>query len=223
MTRGVLSTVTTLSVGSTYDQATKHAMAQEPGDVVRERDVRQESGLLEYSRKHAPNQRTRSLSNISPASGLERSPSFLPQTYGGSDSMRSLLCGHNWETGATNYTRSQQFELFYWKERRSWIRLILRAEINVQSSFWNLESIKYHGLAPEAQASYVFPTSLASALETILETEPNVEQDSQISVFLGHNSHAPGHLPPLTSTQSLPTVFFGSNVFARTHKRDPSS
>ena len=195
MTRGVLSTVNTLSVGSTYDQATQHDMAQEPGDLVNRNDVRQESGLLEHSRTHAPNQRTRSLLKVSPASALERSPSFLPQTYGDSDSMRSLFCGHNWETGTTNYTRSLQFELFYWKERRNWIRLILRAEISVQSNFWNLISIKYHGLAPKAQASYVFPTSLASALETILETEPNVEQDSQISAFLGHNSHAPGRLP----------------------------
>lgn len=218
MTRGVLSTVTTLTPGSADDQATKDDMVQKSDDLLRRSEAVQYPSVPEHFRTHAQSQRGRSSPKDSPASALERSPMFLPQTYGDSDSVRRLLCGHNWETGATNYTRVLQFELFYWKESRNWIRLVLRAEISVQSSFWNLESIKYHGLAPKAQASYVFPTSLASALETILEKDSNVGQDSHISVFLGHKNHATEHLP-----LSLAHKVTRSSSSVRTHLRGLTS
>jgi hypothetical protein len=116
----------------------------------------------------------------SPASIFELSPSFWPETYIITDGVPKLFSYMTYQEGATDFTRVNRYAIFYAKGPRQWVRITASVTFSVDSLLWDCERV-----ATSSGFAYELPGGLESLLKGFLMSHPNLEQDTQLKVYLG--------------------------------------
>ncbi|KAI0101440.1 hypothetical protein F4776DRAFT_499381 [Hypoxylon sp. NC0597] len=138
-------------------------------------------------RENKPTQKpprcTNDHSRISPASSLELSSSFFPESYTTVEGRPKFVSYACYEAYATEYSRVNHYETFCCIAPRQWIRLFLSVTVSIESPHWNAAR-----LTPNRSMLARIPAGLIKTLRAFLVSHPELEQDSHLSVFLGNQA-----------------------------------
>ena len=126
---------------------------------------------------------------LAPAGLLERSSNFRPETCTTRTGWSTLLHSYSREIASFEYTRILQFGFSYYKRPGEWIRFTLRITASIESKYWRFERKKTIGL--NDTYSHEFPSSLMSKLASYLTDCEDLEQGSQLTVYLGKDLPEP--------------------------------
>ena len=126
----------------------------------------------------------RSFSQQAPATILETSASFRPETYTDRNAAPTFWSHYSREVHATAYTRVYNFGMFISKAPSQWTRVTMCLSTSVDSRYWDLERMTTYGLSG-AEGAVNMPASLVSMLERSLRSYEHLEQDSHVIVHLG--------------------------------------
>lgn len=122
-----------------------------------------------------------------PASPFERLASFIPEKYTILDNVQSLFGYQNRELQATEYSRINQYAMFYANvPRRKWTRLTVLITTTVESKYWSTDKVKASDAL--SKTSQQMPASLISEVSNFLRSYQDVQQDSHLSIFLGNQT-----------------------------------
>ena len=122
---------------------------------------------------------------IHPASPLERSAEFFPETYTTDDIRPTMFCYYSHMVANLENIRVNECNLFYRRSHREWLRLTARITITVESKYWNLEHV-----APNrsvANGLFGLPLRIVSMLTTFVRNHDEIQQDMRIAMLLGRD------------------------------------
>jgi hypothetical protein len=122
---------------------------------------------------------------LSPASLLELSSSFWPEAYTCPDGVSKLFNYTTHQEHATDFTRVNHYAMFYAKSPRQWVRLTASVMFGIDSLLWDSERV-----ATSSESGYGLPVGLVSLLEAFLKSHPDLEQDTNLKIYLGSQMDA---------------------------------
>jgi hypothetical protein len=119
-----------------------------------------------------------------PITMFEASSSFLPEVYTTNEAKPSLFSHSSCLDQVSEYTRINQYAMFYESSPRQWIRISVSVTISMESPYWQVMSIS-KGRDVLFAFCYGLPPSLGSEFNKFLKQTPKLKSDSHFSIFLG--------------------------------------
>ncbi|KAK7946946.1 uncharacterized protein PG986_011267 [Apiospora aurea] len=175
---------TKTEIGTTAESITrlgKTALPKSPFEVVwPDGDVSQINRHGEAS-STSLEQYSTSSQQPGPATSLECSPNFMPETY--TTDRAPLIFYDSQEISQSMNHRDVTYTLLILR-RRQFTRVTLHMEVNRDSAYWPALRAKPASIG--YRKAYEPPATLLNALDKFLHGRKALPQDAQIDMFLGH-------------------------------------
>lgn len=146
-------------------------------------------GLLEGSSPIARDEEVTPSHEVSaqaqPSSSFERMRSFRPAIYTSRPATRILICHDAFQV--PDFTRVTHCTLFYSPAPNEWIRLTVRISVDIESPWWKFWNAKPENDRPTGHVCPNLPKAILNGLGSALKAVPDLEQDFELSTYLGHS------------------------------------
>ena len=121
-----------------------------------------------------------------PSGLLEAGPAWRPGAYSSSDSVSELFGYFKSAVSENEYSRVTQHSMLYYSGLGRWVRLTASITTTLESQYHEVNAESNNTAASQIlKAPRTAPASIVSAVKHYLKSRTDVQQDSQVSMFLG--------------------------------------